>query len=354
MKLPGLIKTLKAVGKEVESWESPDGSRVLLLPHGGRVLGLFAPCDDENFLWTHAALTDVESAGTFYRGEQWHNSGGDRTWLAPEVDFFFPNYPQLDKYWQQRELDPGHFKAVRNNGNFSLKNHASLLLSRPQCTIELEITKSVSAALNPLRYDTEGNTTATKYAGYTLRTTLQLRDMHGDDSKVGLWNLLQMPHGGDLLVPTVSRSVPKIYMGTIGPKDLIVGEHLVRYKMRASGEHKLGIRAVAITGRVGYIYDAAGETSLVIRNFAVNPSGEYVDVPWAEPSNFGFAFQACNVNSNLGAFSELEYHVPAVASRKAGSRCEDESQVWAFRGPKQTIKSIAGRLLSSEIAHDQA
>ena len=33
----------------------------------------------------------------------------------------------------------------------------------------------------------------------------------------------------------------------------------------------------------------------------MNPSGEYVDVPWTETENFGFAFQACNVNSNLGS-----------------------------------------------------
>jgi hypothetical protein len=354
MKLPCLIKSLKAVGKEIDSWQSPDGSTLLLLPHGGRVLGLFAPGDDENFLWTHPALAEVESAGAFYRGEQWHNSGGDRTWLAPEVDFFFPNYPKLDKYWQQRELDPGQYKAVANSGAFGFKNQASLLLSRAKRTIDLEITKSVSAALNPLRYDVEGSSAALKYAGYTLRTTLQIRDTDGGgDIRVGLWNLLQMPHAGDMLIPTVSRSSPKIYMGTIDSEDLIVGEHLVQYKMRASGEHKLAVRAVALTGRVGYIYQAGGETSLVIRNFAVNPSGEYVDVPWAEPNNFGFAFQACNVNSQLGAFSELEYHVPAIDSGKTGCRREDESQVWAFRGPKQTINSIAGRLLSSEIRSAQ-
>jgi hypothetical protein len=163
-----------------------------------------------------------------------------------------------------------------------------------------------------------------------------------------------MPHGGDLLVPTVSLSAPKIYMGTIGPEDLIVREHLIRYKMRATGEHKLGIRAIAITGRVGYIYGSGDEVSLIIRNFNVNPSGEYVDVPWAEPNNFGFAFQACNVNSQLGAFSELEYHVPAIGSQQKGSRCEDESQVWAFRGTQDAIMSIARKLLSSEIARDQS
>lgn len=350
MKRDDIKKTLSAVGMDFESLESPDGSIVLLLPHGGRVLGLFAPDDDKNFLWTHAALENVESARRFYESDVWHNSGGDRTWLAPEVDFFFPHYPKLDQYWQQRELDPGRYESRSAKGTVCLKNQAVLMLSRSQRPVELEITKLILPALNPLRYEAQANSSGLKYAGYTLRTTLQLRGTDGQESaKVGLWNLLQMPHGGDLLIPTISRSEPKLYMGNIGPEDLLVGEHLIRYTMRASGEHKLGIRAIAITGRIGYIYGSGVETSLIIRNFTVNPSGEYVDVPWLEPANFGFAFQACNVNSHLGAFSELEYHVPAIVSGTEGSRCEDESQVWAFRGPQTEVKSVAGRLLSSEI-----
>jgi hypothetical protein len=158
-----------------------------------------------------------------------------------------------------------------------------------------------------------------------------------------------MPHRGDMLVPTFFRSEPKIYMGQISAEDLTVAEHLLRYRMRAAGEHKLGIRAVAITGRAGYMHaDKGEEASLLVRNFNVNPSGEYVDVPWQEPDNFGFAFQACNVNSRLGAFSELEYHVPAIGSKSGRSFCEDQSQLWAFRGPEPAVKWIAQHLLSAD------
>ena len=45
-----LIKTLEQVGKPVTPYRSPDGSIVLILPYGGRMLGLFAPGSDENFL----------------------------------------------------------------------------------------------------------------------------------------------------------------------------------------------------------------------------------------------------------------------------------------------------------------
>src|SRR5262249_42454173 len=99
----------------------------------------------------------------------------------------------------------------------------------------------------------------------------------------------------------------------------------------------------------GYLYEKDGESSLIVRNFRVNPSGEYVDVPWTEPENFGFSFQACNVNSHLGAFSELEYHAPALNPRENAAVSEDESQLWAFRGDRGTILSIARHLLGSEV-----
>jgi hypothetical protein len=341
-----LTKVLRAVGKAVESYESPDGSRVLLLPYGGRVLGVFAREDDENFYWTHHSLGSVESARAFYASGEWQNSGGDRTWLAPEVDFFFPSYPNVDlsTYWQPRELDPGDYRLETRDGTPELVNRMAARLSRSKKTVELEIRKSVGPAANPLRYEPELRDAAVAYAGYAQWTSLEITG--GDPAPVGLWNLIQMPHGGDLLAPTFSRTQPRIYFGSIPPEDLIVSDHLVRYRMRSAGEHKIGIRALATTGRVGYLYSGGSRASLVIRNFAVNPSGEYVDVPWAETNDLGYSTQACNVSSHLGQFSELEYHVPAIGPGTGRTRCEDVSQIWCFRGEHEAIHKVAGALLT--------
>jgi len=322
---------------------------VLILPHGGRILGLFAPNSSENFLWTHPALSSAESARAFYEGTQWHNSGGDRTWLAPEADFFFPDFPDLGRYWQQRDLDPGNYRVVRNGGALKLVNSLAPELSRLKQRIGLEIAKWIAPAPNPLRYEPYfDRLERIEYAGYTLHTSLQLDESTAEHSAIGLWNLLQMPHRGEMLIPTYARAEPKIYMGTIGTDHLVVTEHLVRYRMSALGEQKMAIRGVATTGRAGYIYPAGGRLALVIRNYCVNPSGEYVDVPWRETETFGYCFQACNVNGGLGSFSELEYHVPAIRKGTGRCHCEDVSQVWAFRGSKEQIQIIARQLLSPE------
>ena len=81
-----LVEVLKRVGKSTEIYETPGGTRVLLLAYGARILGLFARGSDKNFYWTHPELEKVESARGLYESDNWHNSGGDRTWLAPEVD----------------------------------------------------------------------------------------------------------------------------------------------------------------------------------------------------------------------------------------------------------------------------
>jgi len=343
-----LIGVLSKLGKHTESYQSPDGGTVLVLPYGGRILGLFAPASDENFFWTNAALASVESARAFYESDAWHNSGGDRTWLSPEVDFFFPNYPDLSTYHQPRELDPGNYRVTEASAGVRMVNRATLTLSRSQERIELEIVKSVTPAANPLRYEKLlGESGGIEYAGYTLQVSLEIMEASARSSaRVGIWNLLQLPHGGELLIPTYVRAEPKACFGIIPSGDLSVDDGLIRYRMGASGEQKIGVRAGATTGRGGYWYESGNRSALIIRNFSVNPSGEYIDVPWKETEDYGYAIQACNVHSALGSFSELEYHVPAIGKGTGLLCCQETSQVWAFRGSREQMQRVARSLLS--------
>ncbi len=344
-----LIDSLKGAGMAVELCKYQDGSEILILPHGGRILGLFTAQSSQNFLWTHPALATAATARSFFGSDQWHNSGGDRTWLAPEVDFFFPDFPDTRHYWQPRQLDPGNYQISQNSAELALTNRLTARLSRSQEDIEVRITKTVSPAADPLRHEHGISKTGIEYAGYTLRTTLEWTSGKVGSAVVGLWNLLQLPHGGDLLIPTHVRTQPRIYFGTIAPDELVGGEHLVRYRMRAPGEQKIGIRAVAATGRLAYRRQTAdGKWELVIRNVFVNPSGAYVDVPWDSPAELGDALQACNINSGLGSFSELEYHVPAIGPAAGRFFAEDASQVWAYRATREQIGELTAALVTTE------
>lgn len=352
--LSDLIATLKTVGKSTELHQTEDGTQLLILPYGGRILGVYAPGNEQNFLWTNSALDSVETARAYYASDDWQNSGGDRTWLAPELDFFFPKFPNIDiaGYWQPRSLDPGNYELIKTADGIKLTNRLTVEAFRSKKRVTLEITKSVAAALNPLRYDAAIKTGAVEYAGHTLLTSLRIVDSNSSDAPlIGLWSLTQMPHQGELFIPTYSRTDPKIYFGLVDapPDELTVGDRLVRFKMRAAGEHKIGLLSMATTGRIGYIYPTGNKHALIIRNFCVNPSGEYADVPWTDPDDRGYSTQACSVNSRWGMFSEMEYHAPAIGGNTGLRQMEDRSQLWAFRGSRDDIVKIAQALLSNEI-----
>jgi hypothetical protein len=352
--LQDLIKTLNAVGKSPELYQTDDGTRLLILPYGGRILGVFAPGSEENFLWTNSALNSAESARAYYASDNWQNSGGDRTWLAPELDFFFPKFPNIDitGYWQPRSLDPGSYELTKRASEIKLTNRFAIDAFRSGKRVELEITKSVAAAANPLRHDGQIQIGPVEYAGHTLVTSLKILDADPERAPlVGLWSLTQMPHQGELFIPTYSKSKPRIYFGLVDapPDELVISDYLVRFKMRAAGEHKIGIRAAGTTGRIGYIYPTGNKHALIVRNFFVNPSGEYADVPWTEPEDRGYSTQACSVNSRWGMFSEMEYHVPAIGGDTGLHFIEDRSQLWAFRGSTGDVDKIARALLSNEI-----
>jgi L-rhamnose-H+ transport protein len=98
------------------------------------------------------------------------------------------------------------------------------------------------------------------------------------------------------------------------------------------------------SARIGYLYRQGGCWSLAIRNFHVNPSGNYRDVPQQKDGGAGFAVELVNVNSALRSFAEAEYHSTASESAEEVQGCRDLSQVRAFRGQESAIK-LAARLL---------
>ncbi len=347
-----LQKSLTAAGHVSHVYETPDASRLLILPYGARVLALSATGDDHNFFWTNPALCRLETAEDVFAGQGWHNTGGDRTWVTPELDIFFPDYPDTKRHWEPPQLDACEYELLHEAGRIGLKNKMSLHFARLKRDVEMELSKWFEPAPNPLRHE-EGqyaSPSSLQYAGYTQRTTLKLVEgQSASPVAAGIWNLIQLPHGGELLVPTYSPTSPKVLFGNIPTDRITCDDRLIRFKMDFPGEHKIAVRAAALTGRAGYIMDEGKLCSMVIRNFFVEPSGEYVDVPKDDPEDFGYAFHAVNVHSDLGDFCELEYHAPAIGRYPGQTFCTDVSQVWAYRGSAESIRDIARLLLGADV-----
>jgi hypothetical protein len=91
--------------------------KILVLPYGARVLGAF-PKEGVNGLWVNPDLDSITTAKAFFESSQWINSGGDRTWLSPEVEIHIEdiNNP-TETYKVPNSMDPGSYKILSCDGN---------------------------------------------------------------------------------------------------------------------------------------------------------------------------------------------------------------------------------------------
>jgi hypothetical protein len=331
-----LVEHLRQAGQAPESLTLENGATLLVLPHGGRTLGLYAPGDARNFLWTNPLLKEQASARDFFRRPGWPNSGGDRTWLAPEIDLFFPDFPSLDSYVQPPALDPGSYQVHRTSEEIRLAMDLVITPKSSGQPVQIRLAKTVRGSTNPLS-EIDG----VQYAGF--ETHVALEALSPLSQSIGQWQLLQMPHGGEMIIATYEAAVPLVVFGQPSSEHLRISDRAVLFRTDAEGDHKIGILARVCTGRIGYFYEVEGMFQLVVRNVFVNPSGAYVDASWADSSDRGYGIQACSINGVSGSFSELEYHAPAMTPERPFA--QDNSQVWAYRGHREALSRVAAQLL---------
>ena len=58
-----LAQSISAAGQMVVPLDFSDGTSLVVLPFGARVLGLYASNHDTNFLWTNPALESADGDG---------------------------------------------------------------------------------------------------------------------------------------------------------------------------------------------------------------------------------------------------------------------------------------------------
>jgi hypothetical protein len=244
-----LVHNLASAGMITPSLSLGEGTEVLLLLHGGRVLGIFPSLDADNAYWTHPALDHPESVLAFFASGAWENSGDDRTWLAPELDLFFANCPDISMaaYFQPRGVATGAYKISSTETGLWMSCRMRLDLFHSKAKLEVELTKSLEPVRNPLRHAPErAGLGRISFSGYEQHTVLEI--LCGDRDRIGLWGLLQLTHGGEMMIPTFSPGEPRVYFGTIPREDLRVADRVVLWTMRVSGEQKIGLRAAQCCG----------------------------------------------------------------------------------------------------------
>ncbi|MEM9418195.1 MAG: DUF6786 family protein [Planctomycetota bacterium] len=282
-------------------------------------------------------------------------NGGDRLWIAPEVAYYWPSLEDalrdpVGTAETPADVDPGDYEVVgdyEDGKGLVLRNDCSLIDSRNEKAIGLELTRSFAAADTPTDLP-EG----VKYVSFAITNELLVRG--GDDGAVAsAWNILQVPPTGTLICPTKGKVDPRSYYDPFGDNHVQSDDTAVRFLIDAQRRVKMGIKPADTLGKMGYYRPVGnGISTLIYREFEVDLEGTYVDIPRdhpAEQRSDGDALQAYNDDQTFGNFGEMEYVAPAVIVGEVESRAVT-CTTHVLAGPDAAVKAAGEALLGVAVS----
>jgi hypothetical protein len=308
------------------------GGKVLATPFGGRILGLF-PTSGKNLLWADELFLNNPAA--FFAQDGWLNIGGDRTWIAPELDT--NGNPNLPGYKVPNPMDPGGYKVVSSSaGELVMESAMALHFKTADVKAPLRLTKKIRLlSAPPLRVGKD-----TACAGYELTVSLATDAPLPNGVKPEAWNLLQVPGGGEIHIPVKKKTTPRRFIGKPVFQSL---EKEVTANVDTDASFKFCIHADDSRGMMFYLNtNDPAESTLIVRTFSVLPANSYSDVPGDGLNELGYIQQVYIDDGALGGFGELEYHAPYLCAERPS--VADVSQLWGFAGPADAMVKLMNEL----------
>ena len=310
-------------------------NKVCILPFGGRVLGLY-PEADLNVLWVNPALNESDSAKTLLSGSTWTNLGGDRTWISPEIEFFISDLSRpMESYHVPKRIDPADYQVISFDKDMvELETAMHVNFLRNSCKAMMGLRKRI-IELNAPDFPVPGTLST---AGYRQECTLYSSDILPQTAKPAIWNIIQVPEGGDVIIPVKKGYCPSAFFGKQRFK--IEADCIYASVPSAVESYKLGIHANYCTGLMIYLNLSAPQAFMVVRWFEAGNTNDYFDVPYADIGQGGFAQQIYIDDGTFGGFGEMEHHSRAIIPGTRDTAI-DRSTVWAFSGPGDDLKELS-------------
>lgn len=329
-----LIASLKGAGREPEVLRD----KAMILPFGGRILGLY-PQPDVNVFWVNPQLQSESTVSVILEDTGWVNSGGERAWISPEVEVHVGDPERFfDTYNVPKAMDPADYQVVeRSADSATLETAVALRFLRHECDVNLKITRKVTLCEPPMELPS-----GVSFAGYTMDSVLSATSPLPPGVRPGLWHLKQVPGGGEFLIPVPQNASPRVCIGT----PLFTQEQdLIRCDVKTSESFKFSLRANDSRGFMACLNTNGSTPTLVACKFPVLDQALYADCPCDDLCDTGHTQQIYVDDGALGGFGEMEYHSPAL---EAGTRerVTDRQSVWAFAGPAEALSDILERLLT--------
>ena len=313
-------------------------NKVCVLPFGGRIMGLY-PQPGLNALWVNPALDSLSAAHALITGGGWTNLGGDRTWISPEFDLFVSDASRPgETYKVPAGFDPGNYRVVSQCADaVELETAVIADFYRSGCKGKMALRKRIRELDAPGFTLPEG----VSAAGYELTCTLTVDRTLPASLRPALWNLLQVPGGGEIVIPLKGSSAPVAYFGN--PQERRDGHCLVASVPAAQGSYKFGVMADSCRGVMLYRHLDASQPFVILRRFGVGSPERYFDAPFTEQQRRGVVQQVYVDNGDLGGFGEREHHSPSIIPDQC-SEVTDTCTTWALAGPADRLRELTERM----------
>ena len=288
---------------------------------GGRISGLF-PAPGLNVLWSNPR---------FEPGPGWPNPGGDRVWISPESELFFPDRERgWAAYTVPASIDPGNYSARETPEGVVMTNAGEAEFFGAGIRFPFRLKQEIRRLDDPGEEMPEG----VSFAGYRKHVTLEVSGTFPEGLRPAIWNLAQFAPGSVLSVP--GRRFRR-YFGEPGCQ---IGEDGLEMPLPARGQSfKIGIEGGASSGRMFCTNFCAPRPWFVMRLF--HPAAECCDRPWG--GGAACCQQIFCDNGDAGGFGELEHHSEPVPC--SGGVTEDVSRTMAFAGPLEKLEKLYRKFL---------
>ncbi|MBL7007152.1 MAG: hypothetical protein ISR78_08735 [Spirochaetia bacterium] len=332
-----------------EVLELDNQAKIIILQHGGRIIGPFFN-GSKSILWMHPAWSSASAWNKFLADKNW-NLGGERVWIAPEIQFCIEDRSNpAQSYTLPKAMDPADYLLNRPKSH-TIQLCTNMVLDTYNYTSlqqQLTIERTISSAVNPLHQfrSFEKLHEEINYCGYSH--TIDLKAQPSRPAIISeTWDIMQIRQGGTIILPLAGTPPFGWYYRPKSNSYMHREDSVTTITMHPENLFKLGIPAVYCSGRVGYLHYDEDSTgwSLLIRSFFVNPSGTYSEEPFDSPGDCGYAFHVYNSGDAANHFGEIECQGEAIGTGSEKNQSSDKMLTWFFQGDLSNLFEIASILL---------
>lgn len=320
---------------------------IIVTNRGGRAFGPFKNEQDTGVLWANSAFESNARFESFVASGDW-NLGGDRIWVAPELDMFTKD---RDHFYEttspQPSLDPGSYTLENVPGGVRLTQNVTVNVYESHITQKsFYMEKVLRSAADPLRNLSRYATLSEgiRYCGYQQTVTIADTSPESPQYLEG-WNLCQVVPGGKIYTPYNGEFEFIDYYEPVETLQTVVPGCAT---LCATGDrrYKVGYPSAIVTGRAAYLLPLQdGEYCLFVKNYFNNPSSVYCCEPFDKPGKNGCSLFVYNDDGGLGGFTEFENTFQTLGGDTQINSCMDSVQNWFYYGSFERIRSIAKTLM---------